>query len=352
MENKKISLKPKDVIQGYGVTVAKYKVSLYQKRMMLAITNAAQAKIDGEKNIVGRNFIVQDGEFPIIEIPAEMILQDEDSKNLYAVRQAAKQIMKSVIEYEVPDYGYILFAPIIMAEIPKHSSSIYLQVHKLFWQAILDYRRGFRKFDTKLALTFKSVYSIRFFEMISGKKEAITYTIDELKGMFQVSDRYKQINDFLKRVIMPAKKELDESAPYSFDFAPVKTGRKITAIKFTPVFYPERGEDAKNRELQRRLNLSWDIRDRKVREYLLTTIGFTTTEIKNNIEVFRRASELIPDFLLELSLLHGKSRDKKNPKGWIVNSLKGKVNDILKKLDKEKSQLPHVKALADKFNAK
>lgn len=29
----------------------------------------------------------------------------------------------------------------------------------------------------------------------------------------------------------------------------------------------------------------------------------------------------------ELALLKGKARDKKNPKGYIINSIKGKLND-------------------------
>ena len=64
------------------------------------------------------------------------------------------------------------------------------------------------------------------------------------------------------------------------------------------------------------------------------SIGFTEVEIKNNIEVFRRASELLPDLLSELALLKGKSRDKNNPKGWIIRALEGKVKDLLEKIER------------------
>ena len=125
----------------------------------------------------------------------------------------------------------------------------------------------------------------------------------------------KQINDFVRKVIEPAKREVDAAAPYSFDFEPVKDGRKIIAFKFTPLHYPQReNEDAEVRDLQRNCLSLWDIRDRHVRDYLKNSIGFTEVEIKNNIEVFRRASELLPDLLSELALLKGKAETRTIPK--------------------------------------
>ena len=93
-----------------------------------------------------------------------------------------------------------------------------------------------------------------------------------------------------------------------FDWYDHSTGKSIKTTSL----------DAIEMHLQRKFSLSWDIRDRYVRDYLKNSIGFTEVEIKNNIEVFRRASELLPDLLSELTLLKGKSRDKKNPKGWII----------------------------------
>ena len=131
--------------------------------------------------------------------------------------------------------------------------------------------------------------------------------------MFAIKDKYKQINDFVRKVIEPAKREVDAAAPYSFDFEPVKDGRKIIAFKFTPLHYPQReNEDAEVRDLQRKLSLSWDIRDRHVRDYLKNSIGFTEVEIKNNIEVFRRASELLPDLLSSLLFSREKQRQEQS----------------------------------------
>lgn len=73
------------------------------------------------------------------------------------------------------------------------------------------------------------------------------------------------------------------------------------------------------------LSLGWDL-DRLIRNYLKQELLFTDQEIRNNIDLFRDAQKKL-DLMLELSTLKGKSRDKKNPKGYIINALKGKVKD-------------------------
>lgn len=342
----------KMILQGYDLTTAKYKANLYQKRMMLAVASAAQSKIEGERHIAGRRFEVKDGEFPIISVPIDLILQDDDSSNIYAVRRAARDFIGRIIEYQDKAGNWIVFSPIVTATIPKYASTIELQVHKLFWEAILDYRSGYRKLDVKRAIALKSVYAIRFYELFSGKTEPITYSVKDLKRMFAIEDKYKLTADLIRKVLEPSKRELDEAAPYSFTYKPVKDGRKIIAFTFMPVHYPQRDDkDTEVRDLQRKLNLSWDIRDRHVRDYLLNSIGFTDVELKNNIELFRRASELLPDLLNELAILKAKSRDKANPKGWIIRSLEGKVNDFLDNL-KRNSIIPEIEDIAKKLGSK
>ena len=75
----------------------------------------------------------------------------------------------------------------------------------------------------------------------------------------------------------------------------------------------------------KQVSLGWDL-DRLIRNYLKQELLFTDQEIRNNIDLFRDAQKKL-DLMLELSTLKGKSRDKKNPKGYIINALKGKVKD-------------------------
>ena len=61
------------------------------------------------------------------------------------------------------------------------------------------------------------------------------------------------------------------------------------------------------------------------------TCEFTSKEINSNKETFILAQEHLTDVLSTISELHGKSREKKNPKGWFINALKGRTMETIKK---------------------
>ncbi|KDS44870.1 initiator Replication family protein, partial [Parabacteroides distasonis str. 3776 Po2 i] len=39
-------------------------------------------------------------------------------------------------------------------------------------------------------MKFKSVYSMRFYELLSGQKTKLIYQLEQLKEMFKVQDKY------------------------------------------------------------------------------------------------------------------------------------------------------------------
>lgn len=70
----------------------------------------------------------------------------------------------------------------------------------------------------------------------------------------------------------------------------------------------------------------------KVEQQYFYDIGFTDRQIKNNFNTIIEAKKLLPDFVLGLSVLKGKARDKSNPRGYIINALKGKIQDAKNRL--------------------
>lgn len=59
----------------------------------------------------------------------------------------------------------------------------------------------------------------------------------------------------------------------------------------------------------------------------LREIGFTDNGINNNLSLFISCQKVM-DFPYELALIQCKSRTKKNPCGWCIKTLKGKLSDI------------------------
>lgn len=320
-------VKNKDQLQSYILTTAKYDFTVYEKRILYRLVEIAQAQIEGLKFMTDCRRIEHTlYDTVYVTLPVSSLLADEEDENYTRVKKALKTLQSKIFTYE-NNGDWESISIIALPKIKNYSSTVSFQVDNHVWDCILDFTKGFRKYELTTAMKFKSVYSMRFYELLSGQKSKITYSVDELKDMFCVQNRYERINDFVRYVIEPAKKELDIHSPYSFEWSVNKEGKKITSFNFYPIFKPEhRDVELEKRDLQRKTSLSWDL-NRQVMDYLINSIGFTKTEIKNNRDLIIMAQNRVPDILNELSILKAKSRDKNNPKGWIINALKGKVKD-------------------------
>ncbi|MFA8450879.1 MAG: hypothetical protein ACEPOW_09315 [Bacteroidales bacterium] len=61
--------------------------------------------------------------------------------------------------------------------------------------------------------------------------------------------------------------------------------------------------------------------EKPVIDYLRSKFSFTDAEIKNNLEIFEKASKQI-DILMIVSGLTQKALDATNPKGYIIGALR------------------------------
>ena len=216
-------------------------------------------------------------------------------------------------------------------EIKNNTESVFFMFYR-FYQEI--------KFT--LSINDQSVFSISTsnvdeviddaLEKLSERNKKLITWVRYLMPAYMLDESVKKLPEIqhfnsLFQNLETTKKELDEVSPYTFEYTPLKTGRKITAIKFYPVYQPEhRDSDLEKHDLQKQTALSWSLAP-EIRSYLKNSIEFSDKEIKNNLDLFISAQTLLPDFLNELAILKGKSREKKNPKGYIINAIKGKIKD-------------------------
>lgn len=85
-------------------------------------------------------------------------------------------------------------------------------------------------------ISLRATNAQRLYELLriwTGTKEIIEYSLEEIKEYLLLQDKYKVFSDFRKWVIEPAIKELKEKELldiYNVEY--IKTGRKVTSIKF------------------------------------------------------------------------------------------------------------------------
>ena len=316
----------RQVVQSYIFTTAIYDFNVYEKRVLYNLVKLAQSQIEGIK--LAENLYKIDHrykDFLQIELPMSDFLTDGDDKNHVRIKSALKSLHQKTFTYS--DNGlWECFSIIANPKIRLRSSKVSFIVDARVWDVILDFTRGFSRYDLEVAFTLESSYSMRLYEMLAGQTDPIAYSIESLRKEFHLEDKYRLTKDFIRRVIESAKQELDNKSPVTFTYSPLKDGKKITRIMFFPV-RREYIESSRTflKEVIRKYGSGAHLSSDEHR--FLREIGFSETGIKNNLELFIECKRSL-DFIYELALIKGKSRDKRNPCGWCVRTLKGKLRDI------------------------
>jgi len=310
----------KDIIQSYIITTAKFNFSVYEKRILYRIVENLQFLLDGkklnQKYKIDKNLF---GDFRF-QMPISDFLKDGDKSNHKEVKKAFKRLQTKILEYE-DDKRWASISLLTNPILDKYSDIVSFTIHNMILDALMNFSKGYRKYELKIAMQFESVYAMRFYELISGQKTPICYSIDQLKEIFQITNKYTYIKDFRLYVLDVAKKELDKCSPYTFTYEMNKTGRKFTSITFYPKYQPQfRDDSLEKHELQKQLSLSWDL-SKEITDYLIRNFEFTKDGIKNNLDLFKQAHEEL-DLISFLAAIKGKVRTSKNPQGYIIGAIK------------------------------
>ncbi len=252
-------------IQSYIFTTAKYDFNAYEKRIMYRLVELAQDELKG--------IMIRDNMHKIeptlfgreITMPVADILRNEKDQNYTIAKKAFRSLAQKGVEYE----------------------------DDKFWQ-----------------------YT---------QKRPLEFTFEDLKQRFGVKDKYKLVGHFKTRVLDIAKKELDESSPYSFNYIEIKEGRKVVAFKFFPTFHPDKQDpELYEREKRSKLTARAQI-SREALDYLRYSFEFKAAEINKNKKTIIEGEQKIPDFIGFLSSLVGPSRTAKNRIGYVINAIKKKT---------------------------
>lgn len=314
----------KNVIQSYTLTTSRYKFTAYEKRILYRIVEYAQDELKGimirdnlhriEHSLFGRE----------ITMPVADILKDEQDENYTIAKKAFGSLSDKFIIIDNDDIWqktHIISNP----KIKKKTGMVTFSVFNEIWDGMLNFSKGYRKYELVTAMQFNSVYSMRFYELLSGQKRPLEFTFEQLREMLCVNDKYKLVGHFKTRVLDVAKKELDESSPYSFNYIEVKEGRKVVGFKFFPTFHPDKQDpNLFQIEMRSKLSASTQI-SREAYDYFRYSFEFRTDEISKNKKTIIEGEKKIPDFIGFLSSLVGPSRTAKNRIGYVINAIKKKT---------------------------
>lgn len=141
-------------------------------------------------------------------------------------------------EIEVDDEGWIVFPWLHHIKYFKRKGLIKIRFHE-YISPLLLYIAGNKEY-TKIVLEninkCDSFYSMRIYELLKQYQKIGERTIEisELREMLGIDKKeYKLYGDFKRYVLEQAFKEINSKTDLEFEFKEIKTGRKVTSIKFT-----------------------------------------------------------------------------------------------------------------------
>lgn len=333
----------KKIILSYIMTTARYDLTLFEKRIICKIFELASDELiehlpDGlyrnADRIGAKVARWQYGR--VITIPIRAILGGPDYKNYEVAKAAFKSLSLKGIEIKRGkkwSFTNIIAFP-DWEEVP---GMVTFTVHNRIWDAALDFSKGYRLFELQTTMRFKSTYSMRMYELMSGQKKPLSYDLEEFRKMIGVEGKYSKTNLLEQRTLDVAMKELDASSPISFRYERITTpcrgrnGEKVTGYTFHPI-YNAKNEPVAIETEKKRLIAQLGIRYFLPDELLtyLTNKGFLREDIEKHKELWKDFMALNIDHLDKLSDISARSNRASNRMGYLVNAVKGMIEDYNK----------------------
>lgn len=317
------AIQHREVVQSFLITTARYKFSVYEKRILSKLITHLQYMLEGQR-LIGR---VEKSLFGDVKVNIPIQFLTDGDTNYKPYQDALKALATKGIEYE--DSKVWMFCNLIQSpKIKKYSGEVEFSICSEMVDLFLNFNKGYSKYIVEVSCNLSSVASARLYELISNQPKPLEYSLDKLRKLLDPNNTYPKTSNFMQRVIETAKKELDEKANWSFKYEPIKGGRKYIGLKLKPIHFANREpEEVQHADALRRVSLGWYLTT-DVKNYLLKICGFTKREIKNNLSTIETFCSLYPtDGLNKIKDIWERAQTAKNPKGYLVGAIQNEIEN-------------------------
>ena len=225
------------IAQDNKLTSARYELSLIEKKIVYKIIQAVRKKyIDsntGQKDLFD-DLVVR---FPKTDLEKTI---SEDNKKV--IKNGLKKLRYRSLEIDTEEHwlevGFINYS-----KWKKDTGSVEIQVSKKILPYLVELSKNFTSYSVTVALSLKSQWSQRLYELCSQWKNAGGFktSVHELRHIFKLENKYKEYGSLKKFVLETAYKELKElyqkrESDLYFEYSEIKNGslnkRSVTDLRF------------------------------------------------------------------------------------------------------------------------
>ncbi len=118
-------------------------------------------------------------------------------------------------------------------EMDSAARTVTFEVSLLLKPYLLALKRNFTRYPLHYIARLRSAYSIRLYELLCQYRNIGHRTFELGALQLLLGSNYEYYANFKDKVLAIAKRDLDANTDITFDYDEIKTGRKVTALKFT-----------------------------------------------------------------------------------------------------------------------
>ena len=211
------------VTKANTLITANYDLSLQEQKLILTLASMVQPTDEEFKEY----------EFKIKDFME--LLGIETQTKYTEIPKITKELMKKVFEIK-EGKDIIQLSWLSSARYKTGEGLVILKFDSSLKPYMLQLKELYTSYKLENILSLKSKYSLRLFELLKSNeyKKIWNIELEELKKLLGATEKSYSIYQNVKnRIILKAQKELKEKTDICFDFEEIKTGRKVTSIKFS-----------------------------------------------------------------------------------------------------------------------
>ena len=173
-------------------------------------------------------------EFDIVEFCKVCHIDTDNGKNYRNLKDTIKHLSDKSEWVMIDDVTETIMRWINKAWINKGSGKIRIRLDDDMKPYLLDLHKNFTSYELIYTLPMRSQYSIRLYELLRSyeyKGRTITLELEGLKRILS-AENHERYNNFKRKVLDIAIREINHFSDLAVSYEPVKVGRSYAKIKF------------------------------------------------------------------------------------------------------------------------
>lgn len=317
MPEKKTIPSSSEIVQSYGSTIMCYNYSTYEQRLMMKIAELCQPAMNGTRYTDHlQTPFCTDG------INVNMAVSVKDivggtTHNKQPLKDCLMNMQSNwVVQYYDKPSKVWRAAPVIYNLcLEERSGVIRFSCARWLVDYICDFRQGgFRRYNVSAALSLRSPYHARLYQLVASLSNEVSYSISSLKKILGVGDKFKRNTDFVRRCIAPAAKDLEDKGLNGFDFKLSRSENATVKGADLITFIPIKREN-------KAANVVPIVGNERIKTLLMANCKMTNKEISAHIDDIN-AFECLPDCVQKLSEIINRAAKKRKNKGYVFAAIK------------------------------